>query len=48
VVERDGETDAETGQGITLAEVSPTTGLSGEPTAQEIMWTHFLRSRRAA
>lgn len=44
-VERGSETNSETGQVITLAEVSPTTGQSGEPTAQEIMWTHFLREQ---
>jgi hypothetical protein len=38
-------TTGETGQVITLAEVSPTTGLAGEPTAQEIMWAHYLRER---
>jgi hypothetical protein len=30
---------------ITLAEVSPTSGPAGEPTAQDIMWAHFLREQ---
>lgn len=52
VVVRDGEAGTETGSGsddetakvITLAGVSPHTG-EGEPTAQEIMWAHFLREQ---
>lgn len=48
-VERDGETAAETGtetgQVRTLAEVSPTTGQPGEPTAQEIMWQYYVREQ---
>jgi hypothetical protein len=36
------ETDRETGQAVSLADVSP----AGEPpTAQEIMWAHVLRER---
>jgi hypothetical protein len=52
-MDRDGETDTETGsergQVITLATVVPTgqstSGLAAEPTAQEIMWAHFLREQ---
>ncbi len=43
--EVDGESGSETGQVITLAEDSPTTGLVGEPTAQDVMWAHFLREQ---
>lgn len=39
---RETENTRETGQVITLAEVSPTIEQPGEPTAQEIMWAHFL------
>jgi hypothetical protein len=40
-----GETEHETGQLITLAEVSPTTEPAGEPTAQEVMWAYVLREQ---
>jgi hypothetical protein len=39
------ENDGETAQVITLAGVSPHDGAPGEPTAQEIMWTHFQREQ---
>lgn len=45
VVERQSEKAGEPLQVITLAEVSPTTGPAGEPTAQEIMWAHYLKER---
>jgi hypothetical protein len=44
-VDRDGETDHESGQVITLAEVSASAGQPGEPTAQEIMWAHYLKEQ---
>ncbi|MFL6140446.1 MAG: DUF2637 domain-containing protein [Labedaea sp.] len=40
------ETDAETAPVLTLAAVSPGTEQSGEPTAQEIMWTHYLAEQQ--
>lgn len=39
------ESDGETAQVITLAEVSPRGGPATEPAAQEIMWAHFLREQ---
>jgi hypothetical protein len=53
VAEREGETDTEsvneTGQVIALAGVSrigpSATGPAAEPTAQEVMWAHFLREQ---
>ena len=45
-VKRQAENAIETGQVITLAEVSSTSGPDdGEPTAQEIMWTHYLQEQ---
>jgi hypothetical protein len=40
--DRDDETATETGQVITLAEVSPSTQADNEPSAQDVMWAHFL------
>jgi hypothetical protein len=53
VAEREGETDTEsvneTGQVIALAgvpRIGPSaTGPAAEPTAQEVMWAHFLREQ---
>lgn len=44
-VDRASETDAGTGQVITLAKVSPPTEQLGEPTAQEIMWAHYVQEQ---
>jgi hypothetical protein len=47
--DRDNEADTEisrrSGSMITLAEISPATGPAVKPTAQEIMWAHFLREQ---
>lgn len=42
---RERETDSESGTVITLAEVAETVQRLAEPTAQEIMWAHFLREQ---
>lgn len=31
---------------ITLADIPTSTGQSGEPTAQEIMWAHYLHEQQ--
>jgi hypothetical protein len=43
--EIENETDAETAQVITLAGVSLHRGSAAEPTAQEVMWEHYLREQ---
>jgi hypothetical protein len=47
VVDRVGEPDTETesAKAITFGEISAATGSAAKPTAQEIMWTHFLREQ---
>lgn len=44
-VVRDTESDSETAQVITLADISAHSGSAGEPTAQEVMWQHFQREQ---
>lgn len=44
--ETDSETDSESATVITLAEVSATVRPPAEPSAQEVMWAHFLREQQ--
>jgi hypothetical protein len=44
-IETGSESDGETAKVITLAGLSPHDGAPGEPTAQEVMWTHFQREQ---
>lgn len=46
IAQREPETTAETVHVITLAGVSPSTDRSGEPTAQEVMWAHYLSEQQ--
>jgi hypothetical protein len=46
VWDQEAESGTETGQVITLAQVSSPTGQPNQPSAQEIMWAHVLREQQ--